>query len=286
MSWKAKYYEVFGLTENATKSEVKRQYRKLAMKFHPDRNPDPKAHKLFLDLTEAYQILMDDSAVKPTRNIRDYTATSTKTAAEQRQERYRQGQERYQEFLRRQKLDAERTYQKFTSGLRWKIFKISSIITLVLSISLLLDKFLPEHEENHMIVATYSTYSGLEHESITKVKTDKDLTMYLGDFKFSEDIQRWPVVTVYRSHFLHNPIRVKREFEEKREEYFVDFSVVNIFPIFFLFFLFPTVTYVFRKNNGGFYMCYFFSQYVVCSFALYVLITQYRWLHLLTFGFI
>lgn len=58
---KRDYYEVLGVERGAEKNEIKRAYRKLAMKFHPDRNPnDEKAAENFRDVTEAYEILSDD----------------------------------------------------------------------------------------------------------------------------------------------------------------------------------------------------------------------------------
>jgi molecular chaperone DnaJ len=57
---KRDYYEVLGVGRNATDEEVKRAYRKLAVKFHPDKNPDdPHAEEKFKELGEAYDVLID-----------------------------------------------------------------------------------------------------------------------------------------------------------------------------------------------------------------------------------
>jgi molecular chaperone DnaJ len=57
---KRDYYEVLGVGQNASEEEVKRAYRKLAVKFHPDKNPDdPHAEERFKELGEAYDVLMD-----------------------------------------------------------------------------------------------------------------------------------------------------------------------------------------------------------------------------------
>src|ERR1700756_3633168 len=57
---KRDYYEVLGVGRSATAEEVKRAYRKLAVKFHPDKNPDdPHAEEKFKELGEAYDVLMD-----------------------------------------------------------------------------------------------------------------------------------------------------------------------------------------------------------------------------------
>ena len=57
---KRDYYEVLGVNRDASEEEIKKSYRKLAMKWHPDRNPDnPKAEDNFKDAKEAYEMLSD-----------------------------------------------------------------------------------------------------------------------------------------------------------------------------------------------------------------------------------
>ena len=57
---KRDYYEVLGVNKDASEAEIKKSYRKLAMKHHPDRNPDnPKAEEHFKEAKEAYEVLTD-----------------------------------------------------------------------------------------------------------------------------------------------------------------------------------------------------------------------------------
>jgi molecular chaperone DnaJ len=57
---KRDYYEVLGVEHNVSEQEIKRAYRKLAVKFHPDKNPDdPHAEEKFKELGEAYDVLID-----------------------------------------------------------------------------------------------------------------------------------------------------------------------------------------------------------------------------------
>ena len=57
---KRDYYEILGLNKDATTEEIKKAYRKLALKYHPDRNSsDSNAEKKFKEINEAYQVLSD-----------------------------------------------------------------------------------------------------------------------------------------------------------------------------------------------------------------------------------
>ena len=58
MSNKRDYYEVLGVSKGADESEIKKAYRKLALKYHPDKNPDDaSAEEKFKEAAEAYEVL-------------------------------------------------------------------------------------------------------------------------------------------------------------------------------------------------------------------------------------
>ena len=53
------YYEVMGVTRDASADDIKRAYRRLARKYHPDVSKEPEAEARFKELGEAYEVLKD-----------------------------------------------------------------------------------------------------------------------------------------------------------------------------------------------------------------------------------
>ena len=54
------YYAILGIHQNATSGQIKVAYRRLALQYHPDKNPENQlAEKQFIEITEAYEVLSD-----------------------------------------------------------------------------------------------------------------------------------------------------------------------------------------------------------------------------------
>ncbi len=53
------YYKILHIPRDANEKQIKQAYRKLALKYHPDKNPDPSAEEKFKEIAEAYDVLSD-----------------------------------------------------------------------------------------------------------------------------------------------------------------------------------------------------------------------------------
>ena len=68
MATKRDYYEILGVKRDSAPDDVKKAYRQLALKYHPDKNPgDAEAEKRFREGAEAYEVLSDQSKRQPSR---------------------------------------------------------------------------------------------------------------------------------------------------------------------------------------------------------------------------
>ena len=53
------YYKILGLSRGAAEEDIKKAYRKMALKYHPDKNKSPGAEEKFKEIAEAYEVLSD-----------------------------------------------------------------------------------------------------------------------------------------------------------------------------------------------------------------------------------
>lgn len=53
------YYKILGIPSGANEDEIKKAYRKMALKYHPDKNKEPNAEEKFKEIAEAYDVLSD-----------------------------------------------------------------------------------------------------------------------------------------------------------------------------------------------------------------------------------
>ncbi len=112
-----RYFQILNLSPGASKDQIKKAYRKLAMRYHPDRNPGPDAQQKFLEITEAYEYLMGMRKQRKVFEKQQFSAEEKqriyeilKKEAERRaKEKYR---ERVRQFRKRQEEEQGREFQR------------------------------------------------------------------------------------------------------------------------------------------------------------------------------
>jgi hypothetical protein len=279
-----RYYNILGLDENASDQDVRRRYRSLAMKFHPDKNPSPEAKEKFILLTEAYEAILNRKDT-PTSSRRK-TAKDEYSREKQHKERVMAARKRYQEQQMKEQEENERFFQNMIKGRKWRIIRLNAIAGALLSILLVLDFILPSHFERDR-VTQYSrdVYSGGGSKNISLVRTKKGNDYWIEGLNFSL-YAYYPEIYVESTWLFHDPVNVI-SIQKTGYEYFpahYTFHSVSIETIFIFLLLAFTIWY--KRRTIFFTIVWYFSLYLTGFTILFFLLTNYHWAHLLSLGFI
>lgn len=174
------YYHILRISKYASAEEIKRSYRRLASRYHPDVNTSPDAHYVFIEIHEAYEVLSDPHQkwIYDQRFAQPEIYTSqpifTETKAQQDRRRRHGKKETPEERLAKQLFAIQRN-RSFN-----KKMKALSVISLLFALSIFIDHYLPTH--NHVELAYYSfdPHSALRHSDVTYaiMAEEKPISMY------------------------------------------------------------------------------------------------------------
>lgn len=276
-----KYFDILGLIETATPVDIRKQYRKLAMRFHPDKNPSTNAKEQFLLITDAYEILIGKKSA-PKNSLTHISRSKEKT----NDDRLREAKKRYYEQVYKEHQENERYFKSLFRGKKWKIIKMASILGPFFSLLILLDFFSPNHYEEDR-VAFYAT-SMKNGELLVKnslIRTEKGNDYWISNMDYKL-YGVHPDIYVERSWFLHQPAHIISIQKISYAYYPVNFTFLSmsagIIPIFCL----PLFIRLFKRKKVWYTVLYQLSLYLSTGMILYFLLSNDHWAHILTFGFL
>lgn len=280
----SKYYKLFGLPETATQAQIKRKYRQLAMRYHPDKNGGDD--RLFLEIKEAYEYLTGRKTVSQQQTHTYSPGRSTSQARQQsNEERIKQAQQRKKDTAYKEHIENERYFQKLTSGSRWKILKLVSKIGAVIFVILIMDLFLPKrYAPNRIVAYDKQNIGGLDSDSgVKKVFFASGETYYIENFYsfYSTD----PDVIMVKSAIFRNEIGFIPMYGYDSTVYRIQYSIgahaYTLSPLFLL----PLCIVLFKRKTYTFTLFYFLSLFISTPLILIFLFSGNRWLHVVTLGY-
>jgi len=266
-----KYYKILGLPNQSDKKLVKRAYRRLAMKYHPDKNDDRKANEKFILINEAYAKIMDESAHQNTWNT--YRNEKAKAKEEELKKRM-QWAKKYAQYKKNQEERiAEITYNKIQhSALGW-IYPLISWVCIGFAFLLFLDFMVMNTKD--LDVDFDRSYVDMATEKDVLLFKDKESEEYIGEFAVHiDDVKRLEFSKKVKYKCQLTPIfneLVTLTFYHQDEniKIFNHYSVYRAAYIFLFFLLTPVITLISKGPN----FLHVFCVYFVSGFASLTLLS-------------
>lgn len=274
------YYNVLGLPFGANEQLIKKRYKELAKKYHPDRNSSPDAHKKFIEINEAYIYLVSKDKIQ------------VKSPQEQQKDREDEIQKAYREkawqYVREKKIRDEEELQAFYHSLRigwtWFAFKTVSILCAIIVVVMFIDYFLPTQAIPE-VVTEYSNdiYQSVGAHDISLIKTSSGKNLWTNDY-FNSDFNYNPFFILESTQIFQNPIKAKIYSGNQYFEIPIHFTVYWAQFVLSPFLLFPLFIYFYKKNDAFFVIGHYLTRYVTGILVGLYLLTEDRWFHLITLG--
>tara|TARA_Y100001978_G_scaffold90346_1_gene81016 strand:- start:319 stop:1149 length:831 start_codon:yes stop_codon:yes gene_type:complete len=266
-----KYYKILGLPNQSDKKLVKRAYRRLAMKYHPDKNDDRKANEKFILINEAYAKIMDESTHQNTWNT--YQNKKEKAKEEELKKRM-QWAKKYAQYKKDQEERiAEITYNKIQhSALGW-IYPLISWVCIGFAFLLFLDFMVMNTKD--LDVDFDRSYVDMATEKDVLLFKDKESDEFIGEFAVHlDDVKRLEFSKKVKYKCQLTPIfneLVTLTFYHQDEniKIFNHYSVYRAAYIFLFFLLTPVITLISKGPN----FLHVFCVYFVSGFASLTLLS-------------
>lgn len=262
-----KYYKTLGLSSSASQDEIKKSFRKLAMKYHPDKNPDPDSTKRFIDIIEAYEIVTGQREI-PTKRARKTPQQSPVRSEDDlkkdMEERLRKAKERFEQKKYEEFLEEEQYYRQITQGKPFRFFKGVMWAALISAFLITVDRIIPgKLEERYAISIDKGMGSGgMRFDRVSPVKLDNNETFWISVLN-KNLILKNPSLQVERSWIFRDIKRIYIRNNEEMSAIVTDFSVFGTFPLIPLLFLIPFITFLIKGRSMMYSVLFHGTLYLV-----------------------
>lgn len=279
-------YNILNLHPGASEADIRKAYKKLALKLHPDINPSPKANEEFIRLNQAMELLLMPEIQQPHSQSEPKKKRASEETPEERKERMERARQRYEQQKQYKHRENTGYFRSLTTGRRWKIFNGVVIASTVIAFILILDSFLPSRFEKDRLIA-YSPveYQGVYAHKITAVWL-KNTGVYYARNNRGAWVSDFPEIEVEKSFWLNTPLAFRSNDNFYVHKSIIDFHVGAIRWLLIPFLLIPLATRLRKRMQLLFVFFYHLSFWFIGIVCVYLVFTEDRLQHILTLGYL
>lgn len=288
-----RYFEILEIRPTKDVNVIKKAFRKLALRYHPDRNQSEESHVKFIQISEAYEnlVLAIDQASKSAKERRASQAPAhqkspQKTAEDLFQDRLKSARRRYEEMQRRENEENEAYYKEISSGLNWKIFRLVMAGCFLLATIFMLDNVVfPSQWVESEAIGTNRiiNYGGVHHSRVVPLQLKTGEKVWVKP-SFASSARSCNIVYLERSLFFKD---IQKIWVWENGKWFnsrADFTVTGTFPIVPIFLFLPFITFILKGRTLTYSLLFNVSFYFYGVLLIGLLLNNDRWAHLLTIG--
>lgn len=280
-------YKTLGLKTGASADEIRRAYRRLVKKYHPDRNPSPTAAAEFIEIQSAYEQLTGSQTTP------DPSAVEQKYRARQAQydqdlDAYKKQRAKAREKIRQQKRNEEAYKTAYLQQLRsakiglWH--RAVAGLGALLFVVLWIDFFLPP-QQRAISAEAYGihSYGSIDGHLVQVFKSTDKRAFWVADYQ-TQNLPKAQKLRSIETPWLH---QVKAlTFHEGLYEHIVPihFSFYWAQIWISLLFLIPVLSWYLASADIIFVAGSFVSRYAISAIMLWFLLSESRFIHLLSLG--
>jgi hypothetical protein len=241
------YYKILNIDRYATDRQIKKAYRKLALKYHPDKSKSAGSHVIFTEINEAYQVLSRKENKENYNYIYDYEVLNKRRVDSEK--KYSTPMD-WGRNIHKKTPYSEPVYARDDKSIDLSPYirsvRIVSILSFLFTFLVILDYFLPEIKYDQTIVGKSTTYKSTN----TIIIETEDFQFPL-NFRYSKMVRGGDIAIVSMSPIFGIQQKLNVTSGMDNYEFNPHYSIYNIFAFFLIILLITSYLGIYHKASNA-----------------------------------